>query len=84
MVVSFIVQTLDKLLALYSLVIVVRAFVSLLGADLRNPVTRFIFDITEPVLAPLRRFTIIGMWDFSPVAAIILLMVLRFALSLLH
>jgi len=82
--VFFVVQALDKILALYSLVIVVRAFVSLFGLDLRNPVTKFIFDITEPVLAPLRRFTVLGMWDFSPVAAIILLMVLRFALSLVR
>jgi len=78
----FIFQVLDALLQLYSLVIVVRAFLSFFSPDLRNPVMRFIFDITEPLLAPLRRFAIVGMLDLSPIAAIIILMVLRQLLSL--
>lgn len=73
----FIFQALDALLQLYSLAIVVRAFLSFFGPDLRNPVMRFIFDITEPVLASLRRFTIVGLLDLSPIAAIIILMLLR-------
>ena len=75
--VLLVVQLIDALVSLYSLAIIARAFLPLVGADTYNPVVRFIFDITEPVLAPLRRFTIVGMWDFSPLAALILLMIAR-------
>jgi YggT family protein len=83
------VQLIDAVVSLYSLVIIARAFLPLIGADTYNPIVRFIFDITEPVLAPLRRFTVVGMWDLSPLAAIILLTIIRqvligLALNVLH
>jgi len=81
--VLILVQVIDAAISLYSLAIIVRAFLPLVGADTTNPIVRFIFDITEPVLAPLRRFTIIGMWDLSPVAAIVLLMIVRQVLTVL-
>jgi uncharacterized protein YggT (Ycf19 family) len=34
-------------------------------------------EITEPILSPLRRFAMIGMMDFSPVVALILIQVIR-------
>ena len=35
---------------------------------------RFLFDVTEPILAPLRRFIPSGMGvDFSPMIAILIL-----------
>jgi uncharacterized protein YggT (Ycf19 family) len=34
-------------------------------------------EITEPLLSPLRRFAMIGMMDFSPVVALILIQVIR-------
>ena len=70
-------QVIDMLFMLYSLAIITRAFLPLIGADTHNPIVRFIFDITEPILAPLRRFTIVGMWDLSPVAALILLFLVQ-------
>ena len=75
--VILLVQLVDAVVFLYSLVIVARAFLPLIGADTTNPVIHFIFEITEPILAPLRRFTVVGMWDLSPMAALILLMVVR-------
>ena len=81
--VLILVQVIDAAISLYSLAIIVRAFLPLVGADTTNPIVRFIFDITEPVLAPLRRFTIVGMWDLSPVAAIVLLMIVRQILTVL-
>jgi YggT family protein len=75
--VSLFVQFVDVVVSLYSLVIIARAFLPLIGADTYNPIVRFIYDITEPVLAPLRRFTVVGMWDLSPLAAIILLTIIR-------
>jgi YggT family protein len=87
--VILLVQLVDAVMFLYSLVIVARAFLPLIGADTTNPVIRFIFDITEPILAPLRRFTIVGMWDFSPLAALVILWIIQqalhsFVFSVLH
>ena len=78
---DLLVRLIDAVFSLYSLVIIARAFLPLIGADTTNPVIRFIFDITEPVLAPLRRFAIIGMWDFSPLAALVILWIIQ---QLLH
>jgi YggT family protein len=74
---TLLIQVINALFSFYSLVIIARAFLPLLGADTSNPIVRFIYDITEPVLAPLRRFTIIGMWDFSPLAALIILTIVQ-------
>lgn len=39
-----------------------------------NPIVRFLFEITEPILAPLRRvIPMVGMIDLSPLVAMILL-----------
>ena len=86
---DLLVRLIDAVFSLYSLVIIARAFLPLIGADTINPVIRFIFDITEPVLAPLRRFAIIGMWDFSPLAALIILWIIQqvlhsFLFGILH
>jgi len=86
---DLLVRLIDAVFSLYSLVIIARAFLPLIGADTTNPVIRFIFDITEPILAPLRRFTIVGMWDFSPLAALVILWIVQqvlhtFLFSVLH
>lgn len=36
--------------------------------DYSNPIVRFLIETTEPVLAPMRRFLIVGMIDLSPLA----------------
>ena len=47
---------------------------SFIQPDPRNPIVIFLHDITEPILAPLRRIIPrIGMIDLSPMVAIILL-----------
>ncbi len=71
------VQLINAVIYAYSIAIIARIFLPLIGVDLRNPIVRFVYDITEPVLAPLRRFMIFGMWDFSPLAVLILLSILR-------
>jgi len=52
--------------------------------DPSNPLFRITHDITEPILAPIRQFTPrIGMFDFSPmIASILLIIILRAAMSL--
>ncbi len=45
--------------------------------DPYHPLIRFLYQITDPILEPLRRFTTFGMMDFSPIVALILLQVIR-------
>ena len=44
--------------------------------DYANPFVKFLIDVTEPMLGPLRRFLIIGMIDLSPMVLLISLGIL--------
>ncbi len=71
------VQLIQMLFSVYSFIIIARTFLSMVGMDYYNPVMRFIYDITEPLLAPIRRYTVFGMWDLSPIVALILLTIVQ-------
>ena len=64
---------------IYAFVILARVLMSWIPLftnrplDPYNPLVKFLLDITEPVLAPLRRYLTIGMMDLSPLVALILL-----------
>jgi YggT family protein len=63
---------------LYSLIILARVLMSWINIDPYSPVARAIFDLTEPVLAPIRNLLPpAGGLDFSPIIVIILLQVLQ-------
>lgn len=60
-----------------TIAIVIRAILSWFPAMSHNALTAFLFQITEPILAPLRRIIPRpGMIDLSPLAAIIILQVI--------
>jgi YggT family protein len=60
-------------LALYA-VLLGRVLWSWIDPTFRGPVGRFLFETTEPVLAPIRRFLPQrGPLDWSPIVAFILL-----------
>ena len=42
-----------------------------------HPLIRLLFQITDPILDPIRRFATFGMMDFSPIVALILLEIIR-------
>lgn len=73
---------LDIALTVYMWIIVIRAVLSWVNPDPYNPIVRFIHQVTEPVMAPIRRrIPIRGMGiDFSP---IIILLVIVFLQSFL-
>ena len=48
-----------------------------LKIDMYHPAIRLLFQLTEPILSPIRRFATFGMMDFSPIVALILLEVIR-------
>ena len=71
---------LDTVLWLYMWVIIARALISWVNPDPWNPIVQFLERVTEPVLAPIRRW--IG-WrmgiDLSPIIAILIIRFLQIA-----
>jgi YggT family protein len=62
------------------LLVVGRVLLSWINPTFQGPVARFLFETTEPLLAPIRRFMpSTGMVDFSP---LVLLLVLGFLVQL--
>ncbi len=58
--------------------ILARIFLSLIIKDLRNPLLRTLYQITEPMLLPFRNLIYklginTGMFDFSPILAFLFL-----------
>ncbi len=70
----FLLQLIHWIITLYSLALIIRVFLSWFWVDYFHPAVRFLIRITEPVLAPLRRYIppISGL-DFTPMIALILL-----------
>jgi YggT family protein len=58
--------------------IIARALLSWFSMGPHNPVIKILFDITEPILAPLRSIIPrIGMIDISPIVALLILGLIR-------
>ncbi len=49
--------------------------------DYSNPLVKLLMDVTEPVLAPVRRFAMIGMIDLSPILVLVVLNVIASVLA---
>ena len=69
----------DFLLTAYMWVIIGRAVISWVNADPYNPIVRFLYEITEPLLGRIRRILPVSMgsMDFSPVILIVIIMFLQ-------
>ena len=69
----------DLVLSAYMWIIIGRAIISWVNADPYNPIVRFLFEVTEPLLARIRRVvpTFGGGIDFSPMVLIVAVMFLR-------
>jgi YggT family protein len=69
----------DLILGAYIWIIIGRAIVSWVNADPYNPIVRFVFEVTEPLLKRIRRVVplIGGGIDFTPMILIIAIMFLR-------
>jgi len=74
----------DILFDLYSFIIIVRTLLPWLGVSNYHPAMRFLIQITEPVLAPLRRYIPpMGGLDFTPMAALLAIWLFEQVLQLL-
>jgi uncharacterized protein YggT (Ycf19 family) len=54
----------------YMAALFARFLLPMLGFGYSNRFLRFAFQITEPVLRPLRRYLVVGAFDFSPLVVI--------------
>lgn len=70
---------LDLALNIYMWVIIARALLSWVNPDPYNPIVRFLYNITEPVMGWVRRRVplIFGGLDLSPILILIAIVFLR-------
>lgn len=71
----------DHLLGIYIWVIIIAALISWVNPDPYNPIVRFLYSVTDPVLRPIRRYTmsITGSLpiDISPIIVIVIIAFFR-------
>ena len=79
---AFIVNFLSILFQVLTFAIFIRALLSFFPIRPDNPLVVIVSQITDPVLMPLRRIIpSIGMFDISPMIAIVLLQILQASLQ---
>jgi YggT family protein len=65
-------------LSIYSLLIIIRVIFSLAMLSYSYRIMRFLVDVTEPLLGPLRRVVpLLGRFDVSPMVALLLVWVVQ-------
>ncbi len=70
---------LDVVLNIYMWLIIIRALISWVNPDPYNPIVRFLYNVTEPVLYRVRRYlpVVFGGIDISPIVVILVIIFLR-------
>ncbi|HBT83594.1 MAG TPA: YggT family protein [Desulfuromonas sp.] len=79
------IEVVNLVFQIYIFIVVARALISWVNADPYNPIVRFLYNATEPVLYRLRRLLPLefGGMDLSPIALLLLLTILRRVLLML-
>ncbi len=72
-------QLIDFILTAYMWIIIGRAVISWVNADPYNPIVRFLYEATEPVLSRIRRYVPLsfGGMDFAPMILILAIMFIQ-------
>lgn len=75
----FVIDLIDILFDVMYWLIIIRVILSWVRHDPYNPIFRFIYEVTEIVLAPARKSIPMGGMgiDFSPIIALLLLQLLK-------
>ncbi len=72
--IRIIFQVIDIAFTLYSFAIIARALLPWFRVNPYHPAMQFLIQITEPLLAPIRRsIPMLGGLDFSPMVALLIL-----------
>lgn len=82
---GLVVQLIQLIFFALEIAVLLRVLFSYIQPSPYNPLVRFIYAITEPILAPIRRvIPPLGMFDITPMVALIILAIIqRLLLSLL-
>jgi YggT family protein len=73
-----IVEVLHIVLTIYAWIVIVAALISWVNPDPYNPIVRFLYSVTEPLFATVRRllpFQYMGI-DFSPLIVLLVIVFL--------
>ncbi|MGB4678542.1 MAG: YggT family protein [Aggregatilineales bacterium] len=78
------VNILLRILNVYEIILLARVLMSWFRPDPYNPIVRFLYNATEPILAPIREaLPATGGIDFSPLVAFLLLFALQRVITIL-
>ena len=78
---AFLFDLIEFVVNVLTLAIIARSIMSWFAPRPTNIVSIVLYRVTEPILSPLRRIIPrIGMFDFTPMAAIILLQLIAYFL----
>lgn len=82
---AFVAYLIELVFTVLNLAILARVLVSWINPNPYHPAMQILYQITEPILAPIRQYLPrTGMIDFSPLVAIILIqLVQRLLMTLL-
>jgi len=73
-VAAVLLRLINVIFTIYSLAFILRALLPWFRVSYYHPVMRFLVQITEPLLGPLRRYIRpVGGIDFTPMVALLLL-----------
>ena len=79
-----VLQVVFAILSVIQWLVIIAAVISWVSPDPRNPIVRFLYRTTEPILRPFRRILPArrtGGIDFSPILVILLILFLKVFLS---
>ncbi len=72
----FIIDIVNYAFSIYSFILLARVLVSWFPVDPYNPIIRLLHQLTEPLLAPIRRvLPPTGMLDLSPIVGFIVIVI---------
>ncbi len=72
------IQVLSTILDVYIFILIARALISWVSPDPRNQIVQWLYRLTEPVLAPVRRFIpSLGGMDLSVIVVLIAIQIIR-------
>ncbi len=76
--INAVAMVLNYVLWLYMWIIIIRSLISWVNPDPYNPIVRFLYKATEPVLYAVRkRIPYIGGIDISPIVVILVIFLLQ-------
>lgn len=72
MLVQILVEFIRLVFTVFNVLLLARILLSWFSPDPSSPIVRFLYNVTEPVLAPVRRILPpAGMLDLSPIVVLI-------------